>query len=127
MGYSRFGAALAVALVFALVLAAQPACATVDYEGLSRTTEKIVRATVPLSDEPCTAPEARVRRLYRRADKEIRKALEVYGYYAPTIDKVLDSKEGCWHARFQIDRGPRVRLRKVSVGVSGRRASPMGA
>jgi translocation and assembly module TamA len=116
---SQFGAALPAWLALALALVTLPAQGTVDFEGLSRTTEKIVRASVPLVDEPCTAPDARVRRLYRRADKEIRSALEVYGYYAPTIDKVLESKAGCWHARFQIDRGPRVRLRSVRIGVSG--------
>lgn len=116
---SQCGAALAVALILNLALVSLPAHGTVDFQGLSRDTEKIVRATVPLVDEPCTARDARVRRLYRRADKEIRQALEVYGYYAPTIDKVLESKAGCWHARFRIDEGSRVSLRTVSIGVSG--------
>ncbi len=70
------GAALALGLV------ALPAMAAVNYQGLSRTTEKVVRATMALDDEPCSAPDARVRRLYRRADREILQALEVYGYYA---------------------------------------------
>ncbi len=97
----------------------EPVCASVEFEGLSRTTEKIVRATIALADEPCTAPDARVRRLYRRADKEIRQALEVYGYYAPTIDKSLDRDKDCWRAKFKIKRGPRVRLRNVSIVISG--------
>ena len=116
---SQCGAALAVALVMNLALVSLPAHGTVDFDGLSSATEKIVRATVPLVDEPCDARDARVRRLYRRADKEIRKALEVYGYYAPTIDRALETKAGCWHARFRIDQGPRVSLRTVSIGVSG--------
>ena len=116
---SQCGAALAVALVLNLALVSLPAHGTVDFDGLSSATEKIVRATVPLVDEPCDARDARVRRLYRRADKEIRKALEVYGYYAPTIDRALETKAGCWHARFRIDQGPRVSLRTVSIGVSG--------
>ncbi|MEO8223488.1 MAG: autotransporter assembly complex family protein [Gammaproteobacteria bacterium] len=93
--------------------------AAVEFEGLSRTTEKIVRATIALDDEPCTAPDARVRRLYRRADKEIRQALEVYGYYAPTIDKSLDRGKDCWQAKFRITRGPRVRFRNVALTISG--------
>lgn len=105
------------AVAFALVTA--PAAGSVVFEGLSRTTEKIVRATVALDDESCKAPEARVRRLYRRADKEIRQALEVYGYYAPTIGKSLGREKDCWQARFTIDRGPRVRLRNVRIGVTG--------
>ena len=125
MRASLGGAALALALLAQPVLAAVlglvalPAGATVDFKGLSRTTEKIVRATIALDDEPCTAPDARVRRLYRRADREILQALEVYGYYAPTITKTLGSEKDCWRASFRIDRGPRVRLRQVALSVSG--------
>jgi translocation and assembly module TamA len=103
----------------ALGLAALPALGAVDYQGLSRTTEKVVRATVALDDEPCSAPEARVRRLYRRADREILQALEVYGYYAATIEKSLERDDNCWQASFRINRGPRVRLRTVTIGISG--------
>jgi translocation and assembly module TamA len=119
MRLSMRGAALLPVLAAVLGLVSLPASATVDFKGLSRTTEKIVRATIALDDKPCTAPDARVRRLYRRADQEILQALEVYGYYAPTITKTLASDNGCWRASFRIDRGPRVKLRKVALSVSG--------
>ncbi len=119
MRLSRRGAALLPVLSAVLGLGALPASATVEFKGLSRTTEKVVRATIALDDEPCTAPDARVRRLYRRADQEILQALEVYGYYAPTIVKTLGSAKGCWRASFSIDRGPRVKFRKVALSVSG--------
>lgn len=102
-----------------LLLLALPARADVVFEGLSRSTEKVVRATVVLASESCTAPDARVRRLYRRADTEIRQALEVYGYYAPTIDKSLGRAGDCWQATFTIKRGPRVKIRSLQVSVSG--------
>jgi translocation and assembly module TamA len=102
-----------------LTLVTLPTYGTVEIQGLTNGMEKAVRATVPLVDEPCAAPDARVRRLYRRADPEIRKALEVYGYYAPTIDKTLAHEKECWTATFRIDRGPRVQLRTVSIGLSG--------
>jgi translocation and assembly module TamA len=105
--------------VLLLVLLAIPVQAEVVFKGLSRTTEKIVRATVVLAGESCTAPDARVRRLYRRADTEIRQALEVYGYYAPTIEKTLGREDDCWQARFTIKRGPRVKIRSLKVSVSG--------
>lgn len=121
---SQSHAALAAVLALALTIAlAERAGATVEFEGLSRTTEKIVRATVALTGEPCTAPDARVRRLYRRADQQILKALEVYGYYAPTIEKSLGKDADCWRARFTIERGPRVKLRNVQIGVTGEGAS----
>ena len=102
-----------------LLVLSLPGQAEVGFKGLSRTTEKVVRATVVLAAESCTAPDARVRRLYRRADTEIRQALEVYGYYAPTIEKTLGRAGNCWQAQFTIDRGPRVRIRSLKVSVSG--------
>ena len=121
MRLSQPGAALAAVLTFAA-----PAYGTVEFEGLSRTTEKIVRATVDLDDESCTAPEARVRRQYRRADRQILQALEVYGYYAPTIKKDMVRDEECWRATFTIKRGPRVKLRNVRIGVTGPGESDQG-
>lgn len=102
-----------------LLLLALPVRADVVFEGLSRTTEKVVRATVVLASESCTAPDARVRRLYRRADTEIRQALEVYGYYTPTIDKSLGREGDCWQATFTIKRGPRVKIRSLKFSISG--------
>jgi len=102
-----------------LLLLSLPGQAEVVFKGLSRTTEKVVRATVVLAGESCSASDARVRRLYRRADTEIRQALEVYGYYAPTIEKTLGRDGSCWQATFTVKRGPRVRIRSLKVSVSG--------
>ncbi|MCL4791518.1 MAG: autotransporter assembly complex protein TamA [Gammaproteobacteria bacterium] len=106
-------------LILPLLLLILPVRAEVVFKGLSRTTEKVVRATVVLTGESCSAPDARVRRLYRRADAEIRQALEVYGYYAPTIGKSLGREGDCWQATFTVKRGPRVKIRSMKVSVSG--------
>ncbi len=120
MRASQFGATLAVVLAPVLIVAlATTARASVEFKGLSRTTEKIVRANLALNDEPCTASEARVRRQYCNADQQIRQALEVYGYFAPTIEKALEWDKDCWRATFTIDRGPRVKLRNVRIGMTG--------
>ncbi|MEZ5566709.1 MAG: autotransporter assembly complex family protein [Gammaproteobacteria bacterium] len=119
MRFARLVATLLTVVFVFLALAPPAVQADVDFSGLSRTTEKAVQATVDLVDESCDAPDARVRRLFRRADRQIRQALEVYGYYAPTVDKSLTRDSDCWRARFEIDRGPRVHLRKVSIGVTG--------
>jgi translocation and assembly module TamA len=112
--------------VLLLLLLPLPGQAGVVFKGLSRSTEKVVRATVVLAAESCTAPDARVRRLYRRADMEILEALEVYGYYAPTIEKTLGREGDCWQATFTVTRGPRVRIRSLSVAVSGPGANDAG-
>jgi translocation and assembly module TamA len=108
---------LAVALV-AAVLAPGSAFARVEIKGLSRTTERAVRASLALEAEPCTVADVRLERLFRKSDREIRTALEVYGYYAPTIEKSLERGKDCWTARFAVDRGPRVKLRNVTVRVT---------
>lgn len=110
------GARLA-ALVAAALLPLVPgtALARVELDGLSRTTAKAVRAALALEAEPCTAPAARVARLFRRSEREIRTALEVYGYFAPTVQKSLTRERDCWVARYTIDRGPRVKLRAIDV------------
>ena len=105
------------ALVAAVLLALLPgvAAARVEIDGLSRTTAKAVRAGLALEAESCTAPAARVARLFRRSEREIRSALEVYGYFAPTVQKSLTRERDCWVARYTVDRGPRVKLRAVDV------------
>jgi translocation and assembly module TamA len=103
----------------ALPLAGGMARAEVDLQGLSRTTDAAVRATLGLVREACDAPPARVRRLYRRADDEIRMALEVYGYYSPVITRSLRFDAKCWQAKFVVVRGPRTRLREVRVALAG--------
>ena len=114
--------AAGLALVAALALVPAAAHARVEFKGLSRTTERAIRASLALEAEPCGTAGARLERLFRRSDREIRTALEVYGYYAPRIDKELTTVRDCWVARYTIDRGPRVKLRRVEV-----RIAPEGA
>lgn len=60
-----------------------------------------------------------MRRLHRRADAEIRAALEPLGYYSPRVESLLVRIDGVWHASYQIDPGKPVRVRSVIVGVTG--------
>ncbi len=103
----------------ATALVPGPAAAAVELSGLSRTTAQAVRAALSLEREGCAAPPARIERLYRRADEEIRAALEVYGYYAAFIDKRLTIGEDCWAASFSVTRGPRTTLRQVDIRLGG--------
>jgi translocation and assembly module TamA len=81
-----------------------------------------VRAFLSLGRTPCDAPAWRLRARFRKARDEIRKALEPFGYYRPHIEQTLTPAAeagGCWKARFRIDPGPRVHLRRVHVEVEG--------
>lgn len=67
----------------------------------------------------------RVRRLHRRAPREIRTALEPFGYYEPAIDAELRPGDGGWVARYGIDPGRPVTVRAVEIRLSGPgRAAP---
>ena len=84
-------------------------------------TDKLVRTNIlaylMLDDEPCDAPDWRVRRLFTDADTEIRESLEVIGYYNVEIEKKLDTSTACWQANFVITAGQPVLLRTISIKV----------
>jgi len=107
------------AVTAALALVAPVAPAAVEVSGLSRADERLVLGTIRLDEEPCTAPEWRVRRLFRAADAEISRALQVRGYYDVSIEKSLDFAEECWSASFVVTPGEQVRLRDVQVRLEG--------
>jgi len=60
-----------------------------------------------------------LKRLHKRADEDIRKALQPYGYYAPTIESSLKIDDESALAEYRVDPGPRTRIRKVRVEIVG--------
>ncbi|HEX2464110.1 MAG TPA: autotransporter assembly complex family protein [Thermoanaerobaculia bacterium] len=67
--------------------------------------------------EEITGP--RIMAFHRRAEEEIRAALEPFGYYRPVIDASLDSAGVEWIARYRVDPGPALRVRDKRVEVLG--------
>lgn len=65
--------------------------------------------------------QAKIRRLYRLAPNEIKKALAPYGYYNPTIRHSLKAQDdnGGWQAIFEIKRGPATRVTRLNLAVRG--------
>ena len=89
-------------------------------EGELRENVLAVLSLAKYADEAEAPDSFRVRRLYRRADREIRKALEPFGYYRVRIDSELKQLEdGGWLARFRIAPGEPVRLESVSIRIMG--------
>lgn len=60
-----------------------------------------------------------LKRLHKRADEDIRQALQPYGYYAPTIRSSLTVEDDAVQAEYRVDPGPRTRIRKVRVEIAG--------
>ncbi len=62
---------------------------------------------------------ADIKRLHRIAPKEIRQALQPFGYYAPIIATKLEKTPDGWQAVYQIDPGPPTILEHVEIRVEG--------
>jgi translocation and assembly module TamA len=63
--------------------------------------------------------EAEVRRLHRRAEDDIRGALEAFGYYSPQVRGRLSGAGTNWSAVYEVEKGEPTRLGTVRVEVTG--------
>ena len=93
--------------------------AEVELVGLDEALETNVRVLLPLSESSCDSARWRIERLFRDADKSIHQALEALGYYEAAIDKSLTWGEDCWNAKFDIQAGMPVLVRRSDVAVLG--------
>jgi translocation and assembly module TamA len=120
-GKKKIRTAALIQSVFACLLwfsAAGFAHADVSIDGVDKQTRTNILAYLRLDDEACDSPDWRVRRLFNDAEKEIRAALEVVGYYHVEIEKNIETGATCWQANFAITLGQPVVLRKVSIEIS---------
>ncbi len=60
-----------------------------------------------------------IKRAHQLAPREIRDAVQPFGYYSPTINATLKYTENGWLARYDIDLGKPVILRQVDIQVEG--------
>ncbi len=81
--------------------------------------EENLRARLGLQSEPCNAPDRRIRRLFKRAEKDFQPALRAFGYYRAKVEKKLETGEDCWRATFAIQPGEPVIIRHRSVAIVG--------
>lgn len=106
-----------------LLAAAAPAAAGLDVavrgvEGPERANIE-ARLTILAYATEGGDDEAEVRRLHRRAEGDIRNALEAYGYYGPTVRGRLTGAKKDWEAVYDIELGEPTRLGSVVVDVTG--------
>lgn len=62
---------------------------------------------------------AAVRRLHRQAPEEIRRALQPFGYYSPTVESSLEEAGAGWIASYDIRPGAPTKLQRVEIRVDG--------
>lgn len=66
------------------------------------------------------ALEERLRRRHERAPEEIRRALEPFGHYDPSVEGRLERRgESRWRATYAIDPGPATTVRALELVVDG--------
>jgi len=85
---------------------------------------QLVRKTtlIPLPSvvgEEDEVSEVSLRRLHRAAPSEIRKALQPFGYYSPTIKSSLERTDERWLASYRIDPGEPTLVENVELGIQG--------
>src|SRR5688572_16471221 len=99
----------ALALLLFVVSPAGAATPPVKVEvlGIQGPHEKNVRASLSNNDKDHRkdATEAELRHLHSRAEEEIRRALQPYGYYRPFIRSELLTENKSWTARYEIEPG----------------------
>lgn len=100
-----------------LLTGLQDVQAEVIISGVEPHIQENILAYLRLDNENCEAPHWRVRRLFIDADREIRDALEVLGFYNAEIEKRLKLGDTCWQAKIEIDPGQPVLLRTVSIEI----------
>jgi len=94
---------------------------SVEITGVEGEVLENVRAFLTITDlvgtEGLTAD--RVRRAHRRADAEIRRALQPFGHYRPQVRTRLATSESGWVARYRVAPGPAVRIDELEVTATG--------
>ena len=94
---------------------------TVKLDGLDREQKKNVLAylTIEQQRKADDLTERRIRRYDNRAPREIREALQPYGFYQPVIKSSLEQSGDNWVASYDIDPGPAVIVTEVDLHVDG--------
>jgi len=109
------------ALVGADLGVAQEGQVAVDVRGLRPDMRTNVMATLSLtrSGDRVRLAEGRVRALLDRAPREVRAALEPFGYYEPTVRDSLRYDGRRWRVTLDVNAGPPVILVAADVRVTG--------
>lgn len=111
-------------LLLLAVLSAQTAWAlalTVKVQGLDQKLHDQVVKYLDISREQGQTKLnlARLQRLHEQAPKQIKTALQVFGYYRATVKSDLQQQDGAWVATYRVDPGEPIRIATVSVVVDG--------
>ncbi|MEJ2610345.1 MAG: autotransporter assembly complex protein TamA [Candidatus Thiodiazotropha sp.] len=111
-------------LILVCVLASQPIFGlnvTVNVKGLKSQLKDNVLAYLSIEQEKThkSLNEARLHFLNDKAEEEIRKALQPFGYFKPVINGVLQKTKRGFVATYDIQSGPPIRIKEIDFQVNG--------
>lgn len=109
------------ALLGPSLLAQDSSRVRVDITGISTEMARNVRLVLQLAQEAAKGKltHQRIVHLHRRAETEIETALRPFGYYEPRVVKSLQPGTAEWVALYVIDPGTPVRVKTVTIDLSG--------
>jgi len=90
--------------------------------GLQDPELKNARARLDILQKPFknNLTPAVIQKLFRKAPREIRKALEPYGYFRPKITKNLTSQNNIWTANYYVTPGSPLKLTRLNIKITGK-------
>lgn len=95
------------------------ASAEVELTGIEGPIRDNALLYIRLDSEPCDAPDWRVQRLYGEALERLPESLEAFGYYSARVTPSLEIGGDCWKARFAVELGKPVLVRKLDIVLTG--------
>ncbi len=92
---------------------------SIEISGLSGNLEKNTNQALKNSQAQMRTQNQEVAAFYKKAPTIIKKALQPYGYFNPTIQSSLSKKGTQWIAHFNIIPGPAVHITQVTIHIIG--------
>src|ERR1700757_965101 len=119
-------------LACCVLCASAPALAGIDVRirGLGSDEEDNAYAQLRLLDyaknvDASKAPDkleydpAEVQRLFKEGEDEIRRAMQPFGWYNPTVTSKLEGEAPDWTATYDVVAGPETDITKIDIQLSG--------
>jgi translocation and assembly module TamA len=78
-----------------------------------------VRQYLSIADEPCDAPEWRLKALLDDAESEIQDAAQALGFYQLKYTSSLNFENNCWKLRLELTPGPAVKVAQMHLVING--------
>ena len=97
------------------------ASVTVEVQGINGAEKENVLAYLKIAGEKSRTDilPSRIRRLHAQAPREIKQALQPYGYYEVLVRARLIKDKDSWIARYEIEPGPPVIITDLNIRIIG--------